>query len=30
LLASVGEICLGAEGPRGAAVNYDNLVITNE
>lgn len=29
-LRSVGEICLGADGPPDAAVNYDNLVITNE
>lgn len=29
-LHPVGEICLGADGPPDAAVNYDNLVITNE
>ncbi len=29
-IASVGEVCLGAEGPPNAAVNYDNLTITNE
>ncbi len=29
-IGSVGEICLGADGPLRAAVNYDNLVITNE
>ncbi len=29
-IGSVGEICLGADGPLRAAVNFDNLVITNE
>ncbi|MGI8998232.1 MAG: hypothetical protein ACR2GO_00760, partial [Candidatus Limnocylindria bacterium] len=26
----VGEVCLRAGGPAGAAVNYDNLLISNE
>lgn len=29
-LGSVAEVCLRADGPPGAAVNYDNLLITNE
>ncbi len=29
-LDAVGEICLGADGPVDSAVNYDNLVMTND